>query len=293
MAQISLKQLEAFTQVAKLGSFRRASTVLNTTQPNISARISSLESQFGQILMERDAGSVRLTSIGEELLAKAQKVLSCVDELLVSAQNPNLFEGTLRLGVTETIAHSWLGEFLSAFNKKFPQVTIDLTVDLSSTLTHALDGGSIDMAFQSGPFKNDTALSIKLCQVDLCWVTSPNLNIGNVKLTKKEISKYVILTHSKNTLPYRQLKKHLSDESNSLRLVPSTSLATCLQMTVQGIGIACLPHAIIKTALGNGTLKKLNYHWVPEPLKFEARSNDSNAQYYIQEALKLAKTIVQ
>lgn len=56
MAQVSLKQLEAFVAVADLGTFRRAAERLNTTQPNISARIAQLEAQMKVSLMERDAG---------------------------------------------------------------------------------------------------------------------------------------------------------------------------------------------------------------------------------------------
>lgn len=52
MAQINLKQIEAFVQVADLGSFRRAADRLNTTQPNISTRIQALETQLGLSLME-------------------------------------------------------------------------------------------------------------------------------------------------------------------------------------------------------------------------------------------------
>ena len=51
MARINIKQLEAFVQVADLGSFRGAAAVLKTTQPNISARITRLEEQLGQALI--------------------------------------------------------------------------------------------------------------------------------------------------------------------------------------------------------------------------------------------------
>ena len=68
MAQINIKQLEAFVQVAEQKSFRLAASVLSTTQPNISARISALEQQLGIKLMERGAGQVLLTPIGECLL---------------------------------------------------------------------------------------------------------------------------------------------------------------------------------------------------------------------------------
>ena len=94
MAQPTLKQLDAFIQVADLGSFRRAAERLNTTQPNISARIAGLEELLGQSLMDRDAGSVRLTTAGERLLPHARDVLRATDRLVAAAGDPALIDGT-------------------------------------------------------------------------------------------------------------------------------------------------------------------------------------------------------
>ena len=85
MAQISFKQLQAFVAVADLQSFRRAADRLNTTQPNISTRIAGLETQIGHSLMTRDAGSVRLTPMGEKLLLEARNVLLSMDRFLLTA----------------------------------------------------------------------------------------------------------------------------------------------------------------------------------------------------------------
>jgi len=72
---INFKQIEAFVWVADLGSFRHAAERLNTTQPNISTRISNLEEMIGAKVMERDAGSVRLTAKGRELLEEARHII--------------------------------------------------------------------------------------------------------------------------------------------------------------------------------------------------------------------------
>ena len=71
MARVNIKQLEAFVHVADQASFRRAAAALNTTQPNISARIASLENSIGQKLMERDSGSVVLTTSGTSAAGKS------------------------------------------------------------------------------------------------------------------------------------------------------------------------------------------------------------------------------
>ena len=77
----NLKHLEAFVWVADLGSFRKAADRLNTTQPNISARIAALETALDVSLMHRDAGSVRLTQTGQTLLICARDVLKSTERL--------------------------------------------------------------------------------------------------------------------------------------------------------------------------------------------------------------------
>ena len=162
MARINIKQLEAFVQVADLASFRGAAAALKTTQPNISARIARLEELLGQSLMVRDAGSVRLTQEGMLLVDKARNIINCVDDFMDSAGASALSEGTLRLGVTEIIVYSWLGDYLSALRERLPNVTVEMTVDISSNLTTALFDRFIDLALQNGPFREPSSGEIHL-----------------------------------------------------------------------------------------------------------------------------------
>ena len=292
MPNINLKQLEAFIQIAKDRSFRKAAERLNTTQPNVSVRLANLETQIGQVLMDRDAGSVRLTPAGQRLLPKAQAVLEAIEDFKICADNSKLFTGGLRLGVTETIAHSWLSDFLNAFNKKFPNITIELNVDLSANLTAALIEGSIDLALQSGPFQRNLSNTLPLGKVPLIWVAAPALEISNSLLYSGDITKFPILTHSRHTLPFKQLEQHFSLALENAKLVPSSSLAACLQMTIKAIGAACLPSAIVTEAVESNLLQKLNYPWVPDALIFEARHLNSNhIAHHIKEAGLIAAQV--
>ncbi|MEJ6707619.1 MAG: LysR family transcriptional regulator [Amylibacter sp.] len=47
---------------------------MNTTQPNISSRIAGLETSLGVVLMQRDAGSVRMMAKGADILVEARKL---------------------------------------------------------------------------------------------------------------------------------------------------------------------------------------------------------------------------
>ena len=294
MARINLKQLEAFVQVAQLQSFRRAAEKLNTTQPNISAHITKLEALIDTQLMHRDAGSVRLTSAGETLLPQAQAVLKSLDKLIVTSKNTALFEGVLRLGITEIIAHTWLGTFLTHFNERFPNINVELTVDLSANLSEQLNNHAIDIAFQSGPFDQPSTATQTLSSYNFIWVAAPSLGLPNKALTISQLTAQPIVTHARNTRPFQQIQQHLLQNQQPLaRFVTSTNIAACMQMAMAGLGIACLPYTMVKGAITDQSLMVLDYDWQPEDLQFYARYHDQTAPTYIQQAADIAQKIAQ
>jgi len=289
MAQINLKQLEAFVQVADLGSFRRAAEKLGTTQPNISARIAGLENHIGAKLMTRDAGSIRLTLLGDVLLPKARQVLHSMEDFMVTAGEDLLFDGVLRLGVTEMVVHSWLGAYLTALRHRFPNIDVDLTVDLSANLSGALQMRAIDLALQSGPFAKPTSETIDLGSFPFVWVASSSLKLPPSHLSLSELAAHSILTHAKGTLPYEQVNDHLAASAAvPVRLVPSTNMAACIQMTREGLGVACLPKVMVNEDVATGRLVQLAYPWHPDPLLFYARYDGDTAAHFVVEAAQLA-----
>ncbi|MCV6585654.1 MAG: LysR family transcriptional regulator [Marinibacterium sp.] len=292
MAQFSFKQIEAFVAVAELASFRRAAQRLNTTQPNISARISGFETQLGQRLFDRDAGSVRLTQAGARLLPRARDVMRAMDGVLLAAGDTGLFRGVLRLGVTEMVVHSWLGQFLSALKARFANIDVDLTVDLSVNISDALFARDLDLALQTGPFQRAASGMMDLGRFAMLWVATPDLGFHDQTLTLQDLARHPLLTHAKGTRPYAQLMDHIaSAPDGTVRVVASSHLAACLQMTREGIGVACLPEAMVRADLARGDLVALRYAWAPDDLQFAARFDADSAPVYVTEAAALAAEI--
>ncbi len=290
---MNIKQLEAFVAVADLGSFRKAAERLGTTQPNISTRIAALESRLNVSLMERDAGSVRLTPKGADLLHRARDVLRAAEDFVAAADDGALFEGVIRLGVTEMIVHSWLHKFLQSLKQMYPNVIVELNVDLSVNLTRALFDHSIDLAFQSGPLGlRNTSGEVELDEYAYAWVASPSLGIDADKTVLDDLIAFPLLIQARGTLPYQQLAQHLAaEDARRARLAPSTSMSAGLQMAVEGLGVACMPEAMVADQVEAGALVRLNYDWTPEPLRFLARYHAESAAIYVKEAAALAARI--
>ncbi|MFZ1470256.1 MAG: LysR family transcriptional regulator [Paracoccaceae bacterium] len=288
---LNLKQIQAFVTVADLGSFRRAADRLNTTQPNISTRIAQLEQALGVVLMQRDAGSVRLTAKGTAMLAAARDVLAAVDGFVTSAGDSTLFDGVLRLGVSELVAHTWLRAFLLQMKAVYPAVVVELTVDLSAALSQALFARDLDLVFQNGPFDRRARHEVALGTSDYVWVAAPSLGLGGQALTPATLADHRILTHARHTAPYRQLQEHFRDHGVTARLVPASNIAAGLQMTIDGLGLACLPRAMILRDLTAGHLEELSYGWHPEGLRFAARSEMAPLPPFVAEAMRIAQAL--
>jgi len=291
--KINLKQLETFVLVADLGSFRKVAARLNTTQPNISARIASLESALGSVLMKRDAGSVRLTVQGLKLLDYARRVLHSVDDFIVAADNSNLFDGVLRLGVTEMVVSTWLDEFLKRFKERYPKTSIELSVELSVTLEQALQDHEIDIAFQSGPFSRSATGSINLGSFPMVWVAPPEFELHtDKKVTLDNLTQFPIITHSRNTRSYQEIVQHLADRPDiKARLVPSSNLLVGVKMAVDGYGIGAMLQPMVDRELAAGQLKRIDYCWVPDRLMFYARYHEDQSNNTIKQAALLASDV--
>ena len=293
--KFNLKQLEAFVWVADLASFRKAADRLSTTQPNISARIAALETVLEVSLMERDAGSVRLTSKGLQLLEHARGVLQASEKLLEAANQKMLLNGVLRLGITEMIVHTWLREFLRVLKDRYPNITVELTVDLSINLGKELFERSIDLAFQSGPFSRQTTASKDLGVYELIWISSPASGLPlNLPVMLEDLVAFPVLTHARGTQPYQEVAAHFTKRRDlAVRLVPSSNLAACVHMAIDGFGTATVPAAMVKNELESGELIQVNYSWTPESLRFMARYDAEKSPRFVAHAADIAVEVSQ
>ncbi|MGB1010961.1 MAG: LysR family transcriptional regulator [Thiolinea sp.] len=286
--KFNLKQIEAFVWVADLGSFRKAAARLHTTQPNISGRIAALETVLDVRLMERDAGSVRLTSQGRKLLPYARKVLISTDEFMDAAGQNASLQGVLKLGVTEMVVNTWLRDFLKRLKEYYPEIIVELTVDVSVNIEKELLERSVDLALQNEPFTHQTSGNVDLGTYPIIWVASPELRLhGHKQVTLEEMIDYPILTHSRNTRLYEEVTRHFMSQP-AIRLVPSSNLAACLHMAADAMGIASVPAAMVADELESGELVQINYPWTPESLHFLARYEAERSSGLVVKAAKVA-----
>ncbi|MEI8146115.1 MAG: LysR family transcriptional regulator, partial [Alphaproteobacteria bacterium] len=243
---VDFRTLETFVWVANLGSFRRAALRLHTTQPAVSQRIAQLEAEVGRRLIDRERRQFGLTDAGRRLLDHAERLLRGRTELLRDVADPASLTGTLRLGVAETIVHTWLSAFLQRMAKTFPQLVLEIDVDVSATLRGRLIERDLDLAFLLGPISVPMVENMELSRYDIGFIASPAVALTLQPPTLANLAAQPILTFSRSTRPFSAVRDLFTRAGHSdVRIHASTSLATIVRMAVNGLGVAAIPPAIV------------------------------------------------
>lgn len=124
----TLRQLQVFEAIVRLGSFTRAAEELFLTQPTVSMQIKKLSDSIGMPLFEHIGRRVRPTEAGKELYQSCRdifKILANFEMKVADLQGIRM--GRLRLGVITT-AKYFVPEILGQFCQTYPGIEVALKV---------------------------------------------------------------------------------------------------------------------------------------------------------------------
>jgi DNA-binding transcriptional LysR family regulator len=268
---INLRSLETFYLVAKMGGFHRAAEKLHTTQPAVSARVMQLERELKVQLFERDKRGSHLTAKGRELLGYAERMLALRTELVLAMAGQHVLGGTVQLGVSETIVHTWLADLLKRLNQEYPAITLEINVDSSANLATALADGGIDVALLLGPVSAGNAQNLPLCTYPISWIVPADCKLGPAQVTLEALAEFPIITFARSTRPYWQLTEMFEKaQLHKVRIFANSSLSSIVRMTLDGIGIAAIPRNVVADHLAEGRLRLVETEHEMPALSFTA-----------------------
>ncbi len=172
---MNTRRLEALLAIVRCGSFAAASEQLNMTQSAISLRIRELEDELGTMIFDRSRRKAELTSEGRHLVQYAAAVVSAVNEMKYAIGDKDLLAGTVRLGVTELVAVTWLPNLVNELRRRFPRLQLELKVGLASDVSEQVARGQLDLALTPGLSFAPELESISIGTVDFQWMASPSI----------------------------------------------------------------------------------------------------------------------
>lgn len=226
------------------------------TQAAISGRIASLEKDFNKPLFERDVREIRLTPAGRILLTYAERMLDIGREMRTALEADSPLTGVLRIGVIETIVHTWLIDFLDRLQAGHRGLEIELTAESTQQLHDRLRRGQLDVTLQTDPVLGDDISNLSLGQMPMCVIGRREDGWRpNAVHSFTQLSEQSILTMTRGSQPHLGFLDVCRREGASPKTVHCIgSLAAILRLVRAGIGIAVIPAAAIRDELHSGNL---------------------------------------
>lgn len=149
---ISLYQLRAFLEFARLGSVAETADALDVSQPAVSAALAGLQRVAGVKLTERDGRRIRVTEAGKVFELSGRRLFALLDDAKRRAHEiANVAAGRLRIAAVTTAAEHLVPDMLHTFRQQQPNVGLELDVGNHARVWDQLRHWEMDLVVAGRP----------------------------------------------------------------------------------------------------------------------------------------------
>lgn len=245
--------LQAFVTIIDQGSFSEAAERLHLTQPAISKRLSALENQTGNRLIDRSNRNIQLTDAGARLLPHARRIIDEVHNArLALSDRRGTVAGRLSVIASHHIGLHHLPAWLRRLNREYPDVSLELKFMDSESALDMMNKRTAELAFVTLSESMSTAFKVEARWEDaMAFVASPEHPLASLaKPTLADLARYDALLPETGTATYRSVSRLFLDAGLSLQLqMPTNYLETIKVMAGVGLGWSVLPVRMLDDSL--------------------------------------------
>ncbi|SLN43191.1 HTH-type transcriptional regulator GbpR [Roseovarius gaetbuli] len=193
--RLKVRHLQAFVEIARQKSLKRAAEILNLTQPAISKTLKELEQITGVTLLERSRGGVAMTIEGDVFLRYANSSLTAIDQAMTSVSAISKGEeGRVAVGALPSVAARMLPRAVELFARLAPNATPLIEDGPHGFLVDRLRAGRLDLVIgRLG--KPDTMKDISFTQLyaeDVVIVCAPGHPLAGARALA-DIGRYPVI----------------------------------------------------------------------------------------------------
>jgi LysR family transcriptional regulator, hydrogen peroxide-inducible genes activator len=254
MADIKLKDLRYLAAVADTRHFGRAAQRCFVSQPTLSAQLKKLEEYLGVQLIERQPNNVSLTEAGEQIVARARRILEASDEVVALARtHRDPLAGRLRLALLPTIGPYLLPRISQGIRRALPRLELNLYEYQTAPMLQRLKSGELDLGVLALPVDLE-GLEARELFAEPFTVALPQRH----RLARRERlqvadleGETLLLLEEGHCLRDQALEVCSRIGAGETQDFRATSLETLRQMVATGAGITLLPELATKGAYGD------------------------------------------
>ncbi|MBE8166988.1 MAG: LysR family transcriptional regulator [Shewanella sp.] len=252
----SLKNLFYLVNLYRERNFNRAAKACFVSQSTLSTGIQNLEEQLGQQLIERDHKSFMFTATGEQVVVRAQQLLTDVTDLMeFTQQQSEPMTGEIRVGCIPTIAPFLLGRLLKYCQHKYPKLELHVKEDTTEQLLLALESGKLDVLILALPVETGTFHTMKVGVDPFKMIMHSNFCSDlSTPIDYKELpDNSIFLLQNEHCITGHAISACQMQDTAKVHPFSATSLHTLVQMVNSKLGATFLPQMAIDAGILNGT----------------------------------------
>jgi len=246
---MELDHLRTFISVAEQRSFSRAAEHLYITQPAVSKRISSLESELNTFLFDRIGHRITLTEAGKALLPRARRIIIELDDSKRAVANlTGEITGDLHIGTSHHIGLHRLPPVLRRYTRDYPDVLLNIQFMDSEEVCNAVLHGELELGIVTLPLVPDKHLRLIPVWHDPLVIVSHSDHPLQCKknIKARELSEHSAILPATGTFTREVLEQTLKPMGIDLNVGMSTNYLETIKMLVAvGLGWSVLPQSML------------------------------------------------
>ncbi|MFS0825251.1 hydrogen peroxide-inducible genes activator [Pseudomonas phoenicis] len=250
---MTLTELRYIVTLAQEQHFGHAAERCHVSQPTLSVGVKKLEDELGVLIFERSKSAVRLTPVGEGIVAQAQKVLEQAQGIRELAQaGKNQLTAPLKVGAIYTVGPYLFPHLIPQLHRVAPQMPLYIEENFTHVLRDKLRNGELDAVIIALPFNEADVLTLPLYDEpfyalmpsDHPWTARKTIDAAELN------DKSLLLLGEGHCFRDQVLEAcpTLSKGGDSRHTtVESSSLETIRHMVASGLGVSILPLSAVNS----------------------------------------------
>ncbi|MGW4102723.1 LysR substrate-binding domain-containing protein [Streptomyces sp. NPDC004976] len=262
-----LEALRLLVLVGERGSLGKAAAELDIAQPSASKRVATLERRLGLALIERTRRGSTLTTDGQVVANRAQRVLDELTALMTSveAQRSKL-DATLRVAASMTVAEYLVPPWISELCRAHPDLHVGLRVTNSEHVPELLRSGAVEIGFIESPYVPRGLTSRTVATDRLIVVVAPTHPWARRRrpLLARELAATPLVVRERGSGTRVALERALrrSGAEETRPLLELGSAAAVRGAVIAGTAPAVISELAVRTDIADGRLVKVNVEGV-------------------------------
>ena len=260
---VNFHQLYTFHAVASHLSFSRAAEALQVTQPAVSIQIHELEKSLGVTLFHRQPRGLRITEVGETVLAYSQQIFSLSKKLIETVREvQDLSTGHLTLGASTTPGEFVLPMAVGQFRQLYPGIRVKLVIANTRVIIQRLLNREIDLGMV-GDRPQDRSDELEMADYlddEIVLVTAPTHPLARHRtVTPEQVAAEGLIVREEGSATRRSAERHFESLGVSPQVVLELgSNQAVKQAAAAGGGVGVISHLGIAAEVKAGMLVVLN-----------------------------------